>query len=193
MNVLRKLLVLLIPLVLVTACATTKETATTGSSTETAPLSTTTETAPTAEGTAASEAAGGAESMGMSGESGFQGDELANPDSLLAKRTIYFDFDRTEIKQEFLPVLEAHGQYLAEHPNVRVSLQGNTDERGTREYNMALGERRAKAVKRYLAAQGASFSQMEVISYGEERPVAQGHDEAAWALNRRVDIVYSGH
>jgi len=82
---------------------------------------------------------------------------------------------------------------LAEHPNVRVSLQGNTDERGTREYNMALGERRAKAVRRYLVAQGASFSQMEVISYGEERPVAQGHDEAAWALNRRVDIVYSGH
>jgi|GEM_PF-3752203 len=106
MNVLRKLLVLLIPLVLVTACATTKETATAGGSTETAPLGTTTEQAPTTEGGAAtSEATGEAESMGMSGESGFQGDELANPDSLLAKRKIYFDFDKSEIKQEFLPVL----------------------------------------------------------------------------------------
>jgi len=189
MNVLRKILVLLIPLVLAAGCAATKESTTMGGAGEAAPA--TTEAAPISQPAMGGEAGGAAETLGVSGESGFQGKELANTDALLAKRKIYFDFDRIEIKQEFLPIIEAHGQYLAEHPNARVALQGNTDERGTREYNMALGERRAKAVRRFLATQGASFSQIEVISYGEDRPVAQGHDENAWALNRRVDIIYS--
>jgi len=190
MNVLRKILVLLIPLVLAAGCAATKESTTMGGADEAAPA--TAEVAPISQPAAGEETGGAAETLGVSGESGFQGNELANSDALLAKRKIYFDFDKSEIKKEFLAIIEAHGQYLAEHPNARVALQGNTDERGTREYNMALGERRAKAVRRFLAAQGASFSQIEVISYGEERPVSRGHDEDSWALNRRVDIVYSG-
>ncbi len=117
-------------------------------------------------------------------------DPLDDPDSLLSKRVIYFDFDKSEIKSQFRDIIAAHAEYLATHPAVNVTVEGNTDERGTREYNMALGERRANAVKRMLTLQGVSASQIRVISYGEERPVALGHNEEAWALNRRAVLDY---
>lgn len=105
-------------------------------------------------------------------------------------RTIYFDFDSDTIKSEFESVLTAHARYLRSNGSTRVTLQGHTDERGTREYNMALGERRAGAVKRFLEVQGVSPSQIEIVSYGEERPAVNGHDEEAYAENRRVVFAY---
>ncbi len=114
----------------------------------------------------------------------------AGQQDLLKQLLIYFDFDTSEIKPEFNDVLAAHAKYLASHPNARVRLEGHADERGTREYNIGLGERRAQAVRRVLMLQGASADQISTVSYGEERPAAQGHDEAAYRLNRRVEIVY---
>lgn len=117
-------------------------------------------------------------------------DELDDPKSVLAKREVYFDFDRFDVKPEFIPLIEAHGRYLAAHRERRIVIQGSADERGSREYNLALGQKRADAVKSRLTLLGATDSQIETISYGEERPRATGHDEAAWAENRRADIVY---
>jgi peptidoglycan-associated lipoprotein len=117
--------------------------------------------------------------------------ETAGPQAgVLAKRTIYFDFDNSEIKGEGTDIVAAHAKYLAANPTARVRLEGNTDERGSREYNIGLGERRAQAVRRALLLQGASDAQLSTVSYGEERPAAAGHDETAWAKNRRVEIVY---
>ena len=105
-------------------------------------------------------------------------------------RIIYFDFDRDNIRSEFESVLVAHARYLRSNPNARVVLQGHTDERGTREYNMALGERRARSVERFLEVQGVSPSQLEIVSYGEERPAVRGHNDNAYAQNRRVVFAY---
>lgn len=105
-------------------------------------------------------------------------------------RTIYFDFDRDSIRSEFESVLNAHAQYLRSNSNARVVLEGHTDERGTREYNMGLGERRGYTVERYLRVQGVSPSQLEVVSYGEERPAVRGQNEDAYAQNRRVVFSY---
>ena len=104
--------------------------------------------------------------------------------------TFYFDFDQAIVKPEGFDELNKHAEALKGDTSLKVRLEGNTDERGTREYNLALGERRANAVKAYLVAQGVSPSQIEVVSYGEEKPVDPGHNEAAWAKNRRVQIVY---
>lgn len=132
----------------------------------------------------------GAQTAPVGGEAGTQGDELNNPESPLHQRVVYFDFDKSDIKDEYKSLLKAHAQYLADHPDIHVTLEGNTDERGTREYNMALGERRAKAVYQYLTLSGVSPSQLKTISYGEERPAALGHDESAWSKNRRVELDY---
>lgn len=105
-------------------------------------------------------------------------------------RTIYFDYDRDSIRSEFESVLVAHARYLRSNGNARVVLQGHTDERGTREYNMALGERRANSVKRFLEVQGVSPSQLQVVSYGEERLAVRGNGEDAHAQNRRVVFAY---
>ncbi len=104
--------------------------------------------------------------------------------------TFYFDFDKAIVKREATAVLFHHARYLKENPNVTVRLEGHTDERGTREYNQALGERRAQAVRDYLLAQGVSRRQLETVSYGEERPAVMGHDESAWSKNRRVELKY---
>ncbi|HMM67794.1 MAG TPA: peptidoglycan-associated lipoprotein Pal [Dokdonella sp.] len=112
-------------------------------------------------------------------------------DSCLRQRVVYFDLDRTEIKPEFQAQIACHAEYLRQFPNARVTLEGNADERGTREYNLGLGERRGNAVQSALSAAGASAGQLNVVSYGEERPVDRGHDESAWAKNRRVEIVYT--
>lgn len=122
----------------------------------------------------------------------YQGDPLADPASPLANRVFYFEFDSSEIREDDRSIIEAHGTYLARHPGVTVTLEGHTDERGSREYNLALGEQRAKAVRRLILLMGASEDQVQVVSYGEERPAVEGHDEGAWQLNRRVEIIYSG-
>jgi peptidoglycan-associated lipoprotein len=104
--------------------------------------------------------------------------------------TFYFDFDRSELKPRARTILSGHARYLRENRSVRVRIEGHTDERGTREYNLALGERRATAVSEYLQSLGVRSSQLSTVSYGEERPVDPGHNESAWAKNRRAELVY---
>ncbi len=132
----------------------------------------------------------GADAAGAGKSGRFSGDELDDPSSPLSQRSIYFDYDSSEIRSEYRPIIEAHAEYLANNTDTVVTLEGNTDERGSREYNLALGESRAESVKRQMVLLGASAGQIRVVSYGEERPVADGHDEEAWRLNRRVDLVY---
>jgi peptidoglycan-associated lipoprotein len=119
-------------------------------------------------------------------------DPLKDPGSILSKRSIYFDFDSNVVKDEFRPVVAAHAKYLGQNRNTRVRIEGNTDERGSREYNLALGQRRADAVREMMQVLGASAGQIETVSFGEEKPRAQGGDEGSWAENRRADIRYAG-
>ncbi len=142
-----------------------------------------------AAGTAAG-GAGGAETSAASQGGAWTGSPLEDPNSPLHEKVVHFDFDSSEIRPEYLPMLRAHADYLVNHPSARVVIEGHCDERGSREYNIALGERRANAVKRFLEAEGVSSLQLETISYGEERPVDPGHNEAAWAKNRRAVLVY---
>jgi peptidoglycan-associated lipoprotein len=107
----------------------------------------------------------------------------------LNNNLVYFDYDSSSIKPEYASVVAAYGKYLTANPVAKVRIEGHTDERGTREYNIGLGERRANAVKDALTAQGVTAAQIAVISYGEERPVADGHDEAAYSQNRRAQII----
>ena len=116
--------------------------------------------------------------------------EFSDPQNPLSSRTIYFMFDSSQIQQDFEPVISAHANYLMAHPGQRMTLEGHADERGSREYNIALGEQRAKSVARLMEMQGVSEGQLEIVSYGEEKPAVQGNDEAAWQLNRRVEMVY---
>jgi peptidoglycan-associated lipoprotein len=139
--------------------------------------------APSAGTTGAAGSTDSGQGRALAGQGG-QGADAA----LLAKTTIYFDFDSSEVKAEYAPVIAAHGKRLAADRGLKLRLEGNTDERGSAEYNVALGERRAQAVKRALLLQGATDGQLTTVSYGEERPVAEGHDEAAWSQNRRVEI-----
>ena len=121
---------------------------------------------------------------------GFEGHPLDDPASPLGMKVIYFDYDKSEIRDEYQPIIEAHATYLAAKPGASIALEGHTDERGSREYNLGLGERRAQAVSRVLGLLGAADEQIGMVSYGEEQPAAEGHDESAWRLNRRVEIVY---
>lgn len=142
----------------------------------------------------ASEAGAGSAASGAGGANAAnagQDEESPGPQAgLLAKRVIYFDFDSSEIKGEGTDIVAAHAKYLANNPTARVRLDGHTDDRGSREYNIGLGERRAQSVRRALLLQGASEAQLSTVSYGAERPAVAGHDEAAWAKNRRVEITY---
>ncbi len=142
------------------------------------------------DGAGASAGAGGAETAGASEGGAWTGSPLDDPNSLLSVRVIHFAFDSSEIQGQDREVIIAHGEYLAANPEVTVTIEGHTDERGSREYNIALGERRANAVKELMLVQGAAESQITTISYGEERPVALGSDEESWALNRRAELVY---
>jgi peptidoglycan-associated lipoprotein len=117
-------------------------------------------------------------------------DPLNDPNSPLAKRSFYFAFDSYSVRDDDQPLLQQHAQYLKTHPQRHVLIQGNTDERGTSEYNLALGQKRAESVRRALSLLGVSDSQMESVSLGKEKPVATGHDEDSYAQNRRADIVY---
>lgn len=120
-------------------------------------------------------------------------DALSDPSSPLSQRVIYFEFDRDDVRADYVDVVAAHGAYLARNAQTRIRLEGHTDERGTREYNLGLGERRAQSVRRMLMLQGASSDQIQVISYGEEMPAAMGSNEQAWQQNRRVELIYEGH
>jgi peptidoglycan-associated lipoprotein len=117
-------------------------------------------------------------------------DPLNDPNGPLARRSVYFDFDSYIVKPEFQGVVNEHGKYLNSNKGRKILVQGNTDERGTSEYNLALGQKRAEAVRRSLNAVGVPDSQVEAVSLGKEKPKATGHDEASWAENRRADIVY---
>jgi len=119
-----------------------------------------------------------------------QADPLSDPTSGLTKRSVYFPFDVDAIQDADKATVQAHGAYLASHPDRKVRVEGNADERGSSEYNLALGQRRANNTKKALLLAGAKPAQVETVSYGEERPQAVGHDEAAWAQNRRADITY---
>lgn len=119
-------------------------------------------------------------------------DPLRDPNNVLSRRSVFFDFDSFVVKDEFKPLVEAHARYLSGNRQARSTIQGNTDERGSREYNIALGQRRADAIKRMMTLLGAQDAQIETVSFGKEKPRNQGHDEAAWAQNRRGDIQYSG-
>ena len=120
------------------------------------------------------------------------GPEFSDPNNPLSKSTIYFMLDSSQVQDDFVPVIAAHAQYLVAHPDQRVVMEGHGDERGSREYNIALGEQRAKSIVSMMKAQGVADSQLQVVSYGEEKPASVGHDEASWELNRRVEIVYQG-
>lgn len=113
-----------------------------------------------------------------------------DPSSPLYERTIYFDYDSAEIKPEYVALMRTHARYLGSHTDTRVTLEGHTDERGTREYNLALGDQRAESVRRFMLAEGVLPEQMATLSYGEERPVELGHNEQSWRRNRRVIIQY---
>ena len=112
---------------------------------------------------------------------------------LLSTRVFYFDFDEAQIRSESYESLKAHARYLIDNSSAKLRLEGHADERGTREYNVALGERRGKAVAKFLRLSGVSGAQMEVISYGEEKPLSMSHDERSWAQNRRVELVYTAN
>lgn len=117
---------------------------------------------------------------------------LKDPNNILSKRSIYFDFDKDEVKAEFRPLVEAHAKYLTSHADAKIMLQGNADDRGSREYNLSLGQRRAVAVKKVMNVLGVNDKQIETVSYGEEKPQCADKTEACWAQNRRADIVYEG-
>jgi len=144
-----------------------------------------------------SQGLGGTDGNGVTatGVSTVDADGLAvDPNSVAGRapksRIIYFDFDTSEIREEYLDVIVQHGRFLAQNPDGRVRLEGHTDERGTREYNIALGERRAQSIARMLQLQGVSSAQVRNVSYGEELPVDENHTPDAWAKNRRVQIIY---
>lgn len=152
------------------------------------------------ESTDSSSAAGDSQSgsqSGLQGDGLGEGSEYLEPgmepgDKALLQRTvIFFDFDTAKIKPEFSEVLAAHARYVGANQNRSIRLEGHADERGSREYNIGLGERRSQAVRQVLMLQGAGSVQITTVSYGEERPSVSGNDEEAWAMNRRVEIVYS--
>lgn len=117
-------------------------------------------------------------------------DPLNDPNNLLSKRSLYYDYDKSEIKGQYKPLIQAHAGYLTGRGGAKVRIEGNCDERGSREYNLALGQRRADSVKNALKLLGVMDGQIDTVSWGEEKPKASGHDEASWAENRRSDIIY---
>ncbi len=117
---------------------------------------------------------------------------LTDPKSILSKRSVYFDYDSYEVKAEYKDLVAAHAKFLADNRQFKMLIQGNTDERGSREYNLALGQKRADALKKMLALLGAREDQLESVSLGEEKPKNEGQNEAAWAENRRGDMLYTG-
>jgi len=120
------------------------------------------------------------------------GSELKDPKNILSKRSIFFDYDSNLVKEEYRPLVAAHARYLTQNRSAKIFIQGNTDERGSREYNLALGQRRSDAVKQMMTVLGVEVPRVETVSFGEEKPRAQGSTEVAYSENRRADIVYQG-
>ena len=144
------------------------------------------------QGGAAGQDGAGAQTSGLQGPGGIDMQALNDPASLLSKRVLYFDFDSSKINEEERAIVTAHAGFLANNPVAKMTLEGHADERGTREYNIGLGERRALAVRQLLLFMGARDDQIQTISYGEEKPASLGHDDSSWRLNRRVEILYEG-
>ena len=117
---------------------------------------------------------------------------LKDPNNILSKRSIFYDFDKFDVRDEYRGLIEAHAKYLRDNPGAKMLIQGNTDERGSREYNVGLGQRRSDGVKKLLILLGAKESQIESVSLGEEKPRSEGHSEQAWSQNRRSDMLYNG-
>jgi len=179
--------------VVVTACATTQEEMISGDG---EPIDGQSQTGIVDDGTS-----GGADATGLDGADGGDGTAmvgdmdaismLEQTEGALANRTIYFEFDSAKLTGESIQILETHGNFIAGNGEVSVRLEGHADERGSREYNIALGDRRAQSVRRVLLFQGASVDQVETVSYGEEQPLMSGHTEEAWSKNRRVELIYT--
>jgi peptidoglycan-associated lipoprotein len=123
----------------------------------------------------------------------YEQNAINDANSVLAERVIYFNFDSDQISQDYMDLIAHHGKYLANNAGTKLRIEGHADERGTREYNVALGNRRAQSVRRLVLFQGASAAQVSVISYGEEKPVALSHDDESWRLNRRTELVYESN
>ncbi len=132
----------------------------------------------------------GVQTYGAEDDTGSAFNQLDDPQSPLSVRIIYFEYDSSEIRSDYRSTIEAHALYLQQNPNTSIILEGHADERGSREYNLALGERRAKTVKQQMLLLGANSNQIRLVSYGEERPASDGHDDASWQQNRRVEILY---
>jgi peptidoglycan-associated lipoprotein len=144
-------------------------------------------------GSSSTSPSGGASTSGsdLGGENGVNARGEANDTTgPLARKVIYFDFDKSEIRPEYADIVKLGAQTLTARPGLKMKLEGNTDQRGTREYNIGLGERRAQAVRRALMLQGVAETQITTVSFGAERPAAEGDDETAWSKNRRVEMVY---
>jgi peptidoglycan-associated lipoprotein len=182
--------------VFVSACATTQEELGEGDG---APLDDQSQTGIGADGSII----GGADATGLDDDLAGDGSAIADgppmnaiemleqTEGALANRTIYFEFDSAKLSSESIQILETHGNFIAGNGEVSVRLEGHADERGSREYNIALGDRRAQSVRRVLLFQGASVDQIDTVSYGEEQPVMLGHNEEAWSKNRRVELIYT--
>jgi peptidoglycan-associated lipoprotein len=132
----------------------------------------------------------GAGYTGVTGNNSFLGPEFSDPNNPLSRSTIYFVYDSSDVQPDFIPVINAHAAYLVAHPNQKLTLEGHADERGSPEYNIALGDQRAKAVAGMMKAQGVSDGQLTLVSYGEEKPAVFGSDESSYERNRRVEISY---
>ena len=120
------------------------------------------------------------------------GNELRDPNNILSKRSVFFEYDSNAVKDEYRGLVQAHSRYMGDKRESKVRIEGNCDERGSREYNLALGQRRAESVKKMMTVLGVTDARIETISYGEEKPMSPGHDEQAWSQNRRADIKYAG-
>jgi peptidoglycan-associated lipoprotein len=134
----------------------------------------------------------GTETQVIVGDGAYQGDAIDDPANALSNRVVYFEYDSSSVREQDNLTLQAHAAYLANNPTARVRLEGHTDQRGSREYNLALGERRAIAIRQILMIQGANINQFQVTSFGEERPQNEGDGEENWQNNRRVELIYTG-
>jgi peptidoglycan-associated lipoprotein len=143
-------------------------------------------------GTTPGAATSGTSTGNVAGTATGTGNPLHDPSSILSKRSVYFEFDSYAVGDNYKALIDAHGHYLQGDKNARMTIQGNTDERGSREYNIALGQRRADAVKKMMLLMGATDAQIETVSFGAEKPRNAGHDEGSWTENRRDDFVYRG-
>ena len=179
----KKMLLLLSLGLFVTACTTTPEQ-------EQAPEVVDKSGSATMADDGTDDAGSAAQSFGAEGDQATALQQLGDPESLLSVRIIYFDYDSSAVSSQFEEIIQAHASFLQGNPDQTTTLEGHADERGSREYNLALSERRALAVKKQLVVLGASPDQIRTVSYGEERPADPGHDEQAWGLNRRVEFVY---